>query len=81
MSKMEIRIELTQDARDHLNMLKQATEIYSDRQLLNAALTMLDWAVKQRLKGRTIASIDEDDQLVAKLRLPGLDTSSGHFEE
>lgn len=46
------------------------------RELLNNALTLFEWALKQRMEGRTIASVDEEKGFYRELSMPALDKAA-----
>lgn len=43
------------------------------KDLFNNALTLLEWAVKEKSAGRTIASIDDESKSVKELLMPILE--------
>ena len=50
----------------------EACDISKQKDLFNAALTLLEWAVGERRKGRTIASMDEASMKYKELAMPAL---------
>ena len=65
-----IQFELpTQKVRD-LERLMEESGIQTKRELFNNALTLLEWAAKQRKLGRVIASIDEKNGKYFELQMP-----------
>jgi hypothetical protein len=48
--------------------------------LFNNALTLLDWAIRQRTQGRIIASLDEKSQTYRELLMPCLQKAASLAE-
>ena len=55
-----------------MDRLSEQLGIRTRKDLFNNALTLLEWAVKERKAGRFIASIDEDQTRIRELVLPVL---------
>lgn len=53
---MRIQLDVDRQYVQLLNRLEEETGSRSHRELFNNALTLFDWAVKQRVEGRKIAS-------------------------
>lgn len=56
----------------HLDALVDETGLKTRTQLLNSALTLFEWAVRERKNGRVIASVDEAADKYKEIDLPGL---------
>jgi hypothetical protein len=48
-------------------------ELGSQRELLDTSVTVLEWAVNQRLNGRIVGSIDESTGIFRELHMPYLE--------
>jgi hypothetical protein len=49
-------------------------ELTTPRELLDTSVTVLEWAVNQRLNGRVVGSIDEASGIFRELHMPYLET-------
>lgn len=72
MSEKMIRIqfELPEAKVEELDLLASEGGVRTRRELFNNALTLLEWAIKQRRNGRTIASVDEEAGSYRELHMP-----------
>lgn len=70
--KVRLQLEVSERRQGELLALMEACDISKQKDLFNAALTLLEWAVGERRKGRTIASIDEASMKYKELALPAL---------
>ena len=61
-----------------IERLKEQTGVKTHKDLFNNAVTLLDWAVKQRQKGRIIASMDETEENYRELQMPVLQYAADH---
>lgn len=73
---MRLQVELDQAAVERLEWLKEKTGSQTLRELFNNAMTLLNWAVKQRMSGLAIAAVDEARQEFRELQMPALEHSS-----
>jgi hypothetical protein len=48
-------------------------ELGTERELLDTSVTVLEWAVNQRLNGRVVGSIDESTGIFRELHMPYLE--------
>jgi hypothetical protein len=68
---VKIQFEMPEEK---LNQIKQLAERgvgpISRKELFNNALTLLQWALKERAAGRIIASIDEKEKKIREIILP-----------
>jgi hypothetical protein len=70
---MRFQFEIDAEWLQRLEELMKLGGLRTKKDLMNNALTVLDWAVKQRLAGRTIVSVaDEDDGTERELEMPYL---------
>lgn len=56
-----------------LDRLMEIGGIRTRRELFNNALSIFEWAMRQREEGRTIAAIDEKSSSYRELSMPVLD--------
>jgi hypothetical protein len=69
---MRLTIELTSAAREEIEVLASTLHIATKTELLNCALTLLQWSANEVKKGNIIASIDEQNGRYKELRMPAL---------
>lgn len=68
-----IQLELPEERLSELERLMEQTGITTKKDLLNSALTLFEWAVRERQAGRTIASVDEQNQRYKELVMTSLE--------
>ena len=73
---VRIQLELPEDRIEELNTLMSETAITTRTDLLNDALTLFQWAVRERQAGRMIASVDEGNQRYKELTMPSLERAA-----
>jgi len=78
---VRIQIDLPDEQVAALDGLMTETKIRTRKELFNNALTLFDWAVKQKRAGYVIAAIDQSQDVVKELLMPALETVSPHQEE
>jgi Uncharacterized protein conserved in bacteria (DUF2191). len=61
MSAMRFQFEIDEEWLQKLEELMKLGGLRTKKELMNNALTVLDWAVKQRLARRVVLSVAEDD--------------------
>lgn len=76
-----IQIDVSPQKLAELEELMRLCGISTKKDLINNALTLLQWAVRQVRNGRTIASIDEKEGRYRELEMPILSTADGRREE
>ncbi len=69
---IRIQFELPEEKVEELDTLMKEAHITTRKDLFNNALTLLEWAIKERKTGRTIASVDEDNKKYKELVMPVL---------
>jgi metal-responsive CopG/Arc/MetJ family transcriptional regulator len=67
-----LQFELPEERVKELDNLAERTGLKTRVQLFNAALTLFEWAVRERETGRIIASIDEKRDRYKEVDMPGL---------
>lgn len=70
--KVRLQLEVSERRMSELQELMAACDIHKQKDLFNAALTLFEWAVSERRKGRTVGSIDEANMKYKELALPAL---------
>jgi hypothetical protein len=54
------QFEISQDKLRELEALMRDTETSTKKDLINSALTLLEWAVQERQRGRIIVAMEEE---------------------
>lgn len=67
-----IQFELPDDKVAELEKLMAESGIKTKKELFNNALTLFEWAIKERKAGKTIASVDEKAERYKELLMPAL---------
>ena len=78
---MRLQLDIDKVGEELLERLKRATGTKTHKELFNNALTLLDWAIKQRTLGRTIASVDEQNREFRELQMPALEHAARYSTE
>ena len=65
-----ICLELNEEEVNNLNQMKESVGVRTYRELLNNALTLLEWAIAKCKSGRIIASVDEKKNKYQEMVLP-----------
>lgn len=60
MNVVRFQFEIEKERLEELEWLAGMGELKTKKDLLNNAITLLKWAVRQRINGRAIASVDEE---------------------
>lgn len=66
-----LQFELPEERVLELDNLAERTGLKTRVQLLNTALTLFEWAVREREAGRIIASLDEGNAKYKEIDMPG----------
>lgn len=67
-----IQFELSEDRVKELEGLMREAGIVTRKDLFNNALTLFEWAVREKKAGRIVASIDENSHRYKELVMPSL---------
>ncbi|MFZ5453219.1 MAG: hypothetical protein ACOZF2_15275 [Thermodesulfobacteriota bacterium] len=67
---IRVQFEINEGKFKELEELMKKVGIKTKKDLLNNALTLLEWAVNERKAGRIIASIDEEEQKYKEVIMP-----------
>jgi hypothetical protein len=70
---MRLQLDLDDADKQQLLQLEEMTGLTTHTDFFDAAVTLLDWAVKQRRSGRIIASLDENNMNYKELQMPPLE--------
>ncbi len=70
---MRIQLDLDEKNMRLLEDLKKATGLRTHKDLFNNAITLLDWAIRQRSTGCIIAALDESNKTFRELQMPALE--------
>jgi hypothetical protein len=75
---MRIQIVVDDSYREILDDLKRMTGLSQWQDLFNEMITLFNWAVRQRLEGRIIASMDEKEENYRELQMPSLERAAAY---
>lgn len=73
-SRARFQMEIRRHELDEMELLCKAGNLSSKKELLNTALTLLKWAVRESQRGFSIASVDEDGQIRSEPFIQYLET-------
>jgi hypothetical protein len=68
-----VQLELDEKRIEEFEALMKKTSIATKKDLINQALTLFEWAVREKRAGRIIASVDEVSQRYKELLMPALE--------
>jgi len=69
----ELKLRLSDAEEDNVRRMLEDTGLANEGDLINNAITLLEWAIGERKQGREIASVDVENRKFYKARLPVLD--------
>jgi hypothetical protein len=69
---VRIQLDLPADKVQELEELMEQAKISTKKDLINNALTLLEWAINEKKEGRAIASINEKTMSYKELVMPVL---------
>jgi predicted DNA-binding protein len=69
MSKVRFQFEMPKENSDRLEELAKQVGV-TKKEIINNALTLLDWAIEEVKAGRIIASVDEEEKRYKELLFP-----------
>ena len=75
---IRLQVEMTQDQMNELNRLQELGGLRTKKDLLNNAVTLLKWAVKEKSRGCAIVSVNEQDGVYKELEMPFLESAAAH---
>ncbi len=70
---MRIQIEIDETGSQVLDRIKQSTGVNTYKDIFNNAITLFEWAIRQREEGRVIASLDERTKKYREMTMPALE--------
>lgn len=73
---IRLQFEVTPSRLQELEVLMRTCDLSTKKELFNNALTLLEWAVKERAQGHTIASISETEKKLRELEMPVLSAAA-----
>jgi hypothetical protein len=73
---MRIQIVVDDAYKGMLEDLKRVTGLQQWQDLFSDAITMYNWAVKQRMEGRIITSMNEQEENYRELQMPSLERAA-----
>ncbi|MGA2599464.1 MAG: hypothetical protein ABSH09_21020 [Bryobacteraceae bacterium] len=73
---VRIQLDMPDERVKELDALMEITGSATRKELFNNALTLLEWAVKEKKQGRGIASIDDQEKKLKELVMPALENVS-----
>ena len=68
-----LQIDVRPALMTRFNRLLALGELSTQRELLDTSVTVLEWAVNQRLKGRIVGSLDDSSGIFRELQMPYLE--------
>jgi hypothetical protein len=71
-TKTRVQLDLAPPQMERLNWLMNACDLETRKDLVNTALSLLEWAVVEVRKGRVIASVDKEAKHIVELTMPAL---------
>jgi len=69
--KNELRLNIRADA-DKIAKLREITNSATNQELLSNALTLLEWAIKEKQEHHSIGSLDAENKTYRELVMPAL---------
>ena len=73
---VRIQLDLPDEQVAELDRRMAETKLRTRKDFFNNALTLFDWAIKQKKAGRVIAAIDSSQDIVKELLMPALENVS-----
>lgn len=67
---VRLQIELDASQMEELEQLMQEGKARTKKDFINAALTLLKWAMREKRAGRIIASVDEEKDIYKEIEMP-----------
>jgi len=70
MTNRRLQIELNQQRLGEIEALMKEGKAATKKKFVNAAITLLEWAMKEKKAGRIIASVDENKNSYKEIVMP-----------
>jgi hypothetical protein len=67
-----LQVLMSDERLAELDALVKLTGLKTRTELINYSLTLFEWSIKERLGGRIIASVDEQNERYKEVELPGI---------
>ena len=80
MANVRVQIDFPEERIVELERLMKVCAIPTKKELLNNALSLFSWAVKEVGQQRKIASLDEASQQYRELQMPALQAAASYHE-
>ncbi len=65
-----IQLELSGERVRELEALMEESGVRTKKEFFNNALTLMEWAIKERKAGRILASVDEQEKRYREIVMP-----------
>ena len=69
---VSVTFEIPYEKSRELELLMARTGLTNRKDLINTALSLFDWVVREQEGGKTIASLDQATKHYKELRIPGI---------
>ena len=67
---VRLQVELDEEKMKELEQLMEEGKVRTKKDFINAALTLLKWAMREKRAGRIIASVDEKKDTFKEIEMP-----------
>jgi Arc/MetJ-type ribon-helix-helix transcriptional regulator len=67
---VRLQVELDEERMKEIEQLMEEGKARTKKDFINAALTLLKWAMREKRLGRIIASVDEEKDTYKELEMP-----------
>ncbi len=65
-----IQLNMTEEKVHEIEAAMETTGVKTKKEFFNLALSLLQWAIKEKKSGRIIASLDEDNNKLKEIVMP-----------
>jgi hypothetical protein len=73
MGIVRLQIEIEEEDMEELEQLRERGGLRTKKELLNNAFTLLKWAVRERQRGCSIVSANQEEHIYRELHMPFLE--------
>lgn len=70
---IRVQLDFPEERIEDLNKMMKTTGLSTRKDLFNHALTLFNWAIIERQKGRLIGCVDEDEQRFKQIMMPAIE--------
>jgi len=74
---MRVQFDIPKDKVKFIDDMADNTSSGTRKEVINSALALLEWAIRERQSGHIIASVDEENKKYKELYMPILSNVSG----